>query len=105
VDRTADHVADQQVREAHLPTGKSAEHRPEVRPVESDPGKLKAPEGVVPGLGSKQVRVRVGIQVEASQGEDDVVQLMPERERCWVMGAYCSATMRLEKPSNAMTRL
>lgn len=75
-------MANQQVRDAHLPAGETAEHRPEVKPVESDPSKLKTPEGVVPGLGSEQVRVRIGIQVEASQGEDDVVQLMPECERC-----------------------
>jgi hypothetical protein len=61
VNRTADDVADKKVRDAHLPAGETAEHRTEVKPVESDPGKLKAPEGVVPGLGSKQVRVRIGI--------------------------------------------
>lgn len=98
-------MADQKVRDAHLPAGETAEHRTEVKPVEGDPSELKAPEGVVPGLGSKQVRVRIGIQVEASEGEDDVVQLMPERERCWVSGTYWRATIRLEKPSNAMTRL
>lgn len=73
MDRTSGNMADKQEAQAHLPTSLSPEHTAKVQPVPRDAGHFEFPEPVSLRLRPSEVSVRIGVQVEAREREDDVV--------------------------------
>ena len=82
--RAGGDVADEQVDERVLPRPTALEHGAEPGVEEAEPGDLGPPPpaassvllGLERGLG--EIAVRVGVEVEAGEGEDDVEELVLE---------------------------
>lgn len=69
-------MADEQVRQAHFPAGLAPKHQTKVCPEERNSRKLAVPEAVPLGLFAREIAVRVGVQVEAREREDNVVDFV-----------------------------
>lgn len=81
-----DGVTDEEVRERGLPGAAAVQDSPEPRPEEDDAGDLHAPRppAASRALGVKgllvEVGVRVGVEVEAGKGHDEVEDLVLHAE-------------------------
>lgn len=81
--RRSDDVAHEQVGYPHSSGREGSEHGEEVCPEEDDAGDFKVEE-TVPFCFEEEEGVRVGVEVEAGEGEDDKVEFVPVRcQRVW----------------------
>jgi hypothetical protein len=78
--RAGDDMTNEQVSDPHLPPVQTLQEHPEPGPEEYQSRELER-EPLVPRHLEREITVRVGVQVESSKGEDDVVDLVPADAR------------------------
>ena len=79
-------MREEQVGKGHALGGEGREDGEEIGPEKADAGDFVVKERVARGFGG-EVDVRIGVEIEASEGEDDVVELVPACELLLLAGS------------------